>query len=66
MSAFISGSRIAITLSESSGGGIVHSASLVDFIMCTCEDAILGAFETLRGLGLGAINVGCGDLKYNI
>jgi hypothetical protein len=57
MSAFISGSRIAMTLSETGGGIIVLSASLVDFIICACEDAILGAFETF-GLGLGAINVG--------
>jgi len=61
MSAFISGSRIAMTLGETGGGIIALSASLVDFIICACEDAILGAFETF-GLGLGAINVTGGGL----
>jgi hypothetical protein len=58
MSAFISGSRMAIALGGTGGGGIALSelgASLgvsVDFI---CEDAFLGAFDILRGLGLGAM-----------
>ena len=57
ISAFISGSRAAKALGGTGGGGIVTlGASLGGWVDFICEDALgLGAFDSLRGLGLGAI-----------
>lgn len=56
MSAFISGSRMAMALDGTGGGGMAESdrASL-DSGDLTWEDALFGAFTILRGFGFGGM-----------
>lgn len=57
MSAFISGSRIAMALGGTGGGGMIESGDRASFDSADLiwEDTLFGAFTTLRGFGFGGM-----------